>query len=137
MTPVSVIVDAAAALQGPPLRVNVSTLVPVRAPVATQPKSLTMAPAVKEKPAGKVTTTVSVPTTIVALGVKPTVQVETTAPLGVVVANVTLEAVTVVVALAKVAVPSRAKEATMAMATNLVTTLMGLRRDILPCPVDE
>jgi hypothetical protein len=45
--------------------------------------------------------------------------------------------VPIATALAIVAVPRRAIDMTMAMATNLVTSLMGLRRDSLPCPVDE
>jgi hypothetical protein len=66
--------------------------------------------------------------------VKPTVHVVVAPVAAEVGATVTAVGAT---APANVAVPSRATEATTAMATNLVTSLMGLRRDSMPCPVDE
>jgi hypothetical protein len=69
-----------------------------------------------------------------ATEVKPTVHVVTAPTLTEV--GVTVTAVGAA-APANEAVPSRAREVTMAMATNLVTSLMGLRRDSLPCPVVE
>jgi hypothetical protein len=69
-----------------------------------------------------------------ATEVKPTVHVVTAPVAAEVGATVTAVGAA---APANEAVPSRAREVTMAMATNLVTSLMGLRRDIVPCPVVE
>jgi hypothetical protein len=111
--------------------------VPGEVQVPTNPvPSVTTGAATKVAAATGITTvTVLVATSApVPEAVKPTVHVVTAPTAAEVGANVT--AVTEA-APANWAVPSRATEATTAMATNLVTSLMGLRRDIMPCPVVE
>jgi hypothetical protein len=137
----------AAAVAPALLAIVTATRVPVAVEVAVPPPAampppvvIAGVPLVNVVPVGNVMLTTSPTTATAAAGVKLTNQALVSPALiaaPVVGAKVTADTVVVVSAPASWAVPSRAIEATMAMATNLVTSLMGLRRDILPCPVVE